>query len=202
MRGQRRDLIGQRFARLLVVARSADSLDGRARWCCRCDCGNEIVTLAQSLLNCRTRSCGCLNLEVATQRSTTHGRSTSRAYRVWAEMLQRCTNPKRPHYERYGGRGISVCARWMKFENFFADMGERPRGLTLERIDNDGNYEPDNCRWATRLEQGQNTRTNRRVVLNGETLSLSELSRRVGIRYTTLRGRLNRGLSIEECVKR
>lgn len=122
--------------------------------------------------------------------------STSAVYGVWAEMRHRCRNPKHPEYKNYGARGITVCDRWHKFETFLADMGE-PNGLTLERINNDGNYEPSNCRWATQQEQCQNTRLTHRLTFEGETLSLSSWARRVGIPRETLHKRINHGWPLE-----
>ena len=113
-------------------------------------------------------------------------------YRSWYAMIQRSTNPNNARYPSYGGRGIGVCERWLKFENFLADMGERPEGMTIERVDNDGHYEPRNCQWATRFEQDSNKSTNVKITFEGETLTLSEWSRRTGIHKMTLRNRLRR----------
>ena len=146
MRGVRANLTGRRFERLCVVSRADDSRDGRTRWTCRCDCGAALTTLAASLLGGATRSCGCLHRELAARNKTTHGRWNTATYRAWADMITRCMNRKRPNFDRYGGRGITVCNRWLNFNAFRADMGDRPRGLTLDRINNDGNYEPGNCR--------------------------------------------------------
>lgn len=121
----------------------------------------------------------------------THGRARTPLYRVWAEMRYRCANPDHPDYRHYGGRGIGVCERWADFSAFLEDMGERPKGLTLERIDNDGDYEPGNCRWATRAEQASNMRSNRIIEHNGMAMTLSQWARYLGRPLQTIAGRLN-----------
>ena len=148
------DLSGQQFGRLTVLG-LAQRHDGKnAYWLCRCSCGNPLIKEVQggTLRNGRTLSCGCLQRETARK----HGMEGTRIYGVWADMKQRCQNPKHAAFADYGGRGISVCERWQSFENFFADMSEAPEGLTLDRIDNDGNYEPGNCRWADWSTQNLN----------------------------------------------
>jgi hypothetical protein len=121
-------------------------------------------------------------------------------YSIWIGMRQRCTNPNAPHYGCYGGRGIKVCERWQLYENFLSDMGERPTGLSIDRVNNDGDYEPSNCRWATKQEQVENTRSNRTLTLNGETLTLSAWARRLGWPPVTIHNRLLRGWSVEDAL--
>lgn len=128
----------------------------------------------------------------------THGKSRTKIYQIWLAMRQRCYHLTNKQYKYYGGRGIKVCDKWKKFENFFADMGERPEGLSLDRIDNNGNYCPENCRWATRKEQSRNTGRNIRITLNGKTKVLKDWAKDTGINYYTLRGRLRKGWSIHE----
>ena len=150
------DLTGQRFGRLLVVAESVPR--GRpSRWTCQCDCGVRKSVSIGELRSGGTVSCGCLKRD----RLTTHGKHATATYRAWVSMIQRCTNPRSQSWDLYGARGITVSDRWKTFEAFLADMGECPRGLSIDRIDNDRGYEPDNCRWVTPLEQARNRRTTR-----------------------------------------
>ena len=156
--GRRRlDLTGQRFGRLVVEA--FDSIRKRtSAWRCRCDCGAETVAMAYHLKRGTTTSCGCFRVEAAADRVRSHGMTRSPTYLTWVAMLQRCENPEATGYEYYGGRGVTVCPEWHEFEAFLADMGERPKGRTLDRRDPNGNYERDNCRWATPVEQANNKR--------------------------------------------
>lgn len=158
-------LIGQRFGRLVVVKRVANNKRGQARWLCKCDCGQSCERNSYNLRAGVTKSCGCLRKEMGATlgRSTrTHGHASSRSltYNTWTKMKDRCNNPKHTKWRLYGGRGITVCDRWMNsFEDFLADMGERPPGMSIDRYpDKDGNYEPGNCRWATLEQQNQNRR--------------------------------------------
>lgn len=129
-----------------------------------------------------------------------HGLSGSAYYKAWAGMVQRCTNPKNAKWPRYGARGITVCDRWLDFENFRSDMGDRPAGMTIDRKDNDGNYEPENCRWATQQQQGNNRGNNRLVVLDGKQMTLSDAARKAGIRPSTLSARIRSGWSFDRAV--
>lgn len=154
------DLIGQRFGSL-VVAERAEMRGGESYWRCACDCGRSVVVRGRNLKSKNTGSCGCVQKKRSASASRVHsaciGRKTSPEYRSWQSMIARCENPNYHHFHRYGGRGIRVCASWRKsFPVFLADMGRRPSGTTLDRIDNDGSYEPGNCRWASRLVQRHN----------------------------------------------
>lgn len=192
----KRDIAGQRFGRLVAVSFIPDETK-YARWLVRCDCGAEKEVLAQSLIRGATVSCGCFRLEQAAKANTKHGQSgnskRTRAYSIWAGMMDRCEWGNHPTcYARYGARGIRVCQQWHAFEQFFADMGHPPRGTSLDRIDNDGPYSPENCRWATRREQALNTSRTRRVVVDGRETTVFELCERIGVNRKALRARAQR----------
>lgn len=179
------DLLGRRFGSLLVVA-AAQSIRGHAYWLCRCDCGRQSMVAAQYMIGGDTKSCGCLKAPFS-------GRHNTAMYRIWSGVISRCTSPGTSRYTYYGGRGIKVCPRWLVYENFVADMGERPPGMQLDRIDNDGDYEPSNCRWATRNEQQRNKRSSRILVVRGKRMTLVEASERFDIRAGTILKRLQLG---------
>jgi hypothetical protein len=192
-------LVGRRFSRLTVIER--DPTARYASWRCRCDCGEITVVRTEQLTGGGTRSCGCLQRDVVRTRNRTHGQTGSSEYTAWRNALARCYNPRNRDFPNYGGRGITMCDRWRSsFDAFVADLGERPVGLTLERIDTNGPYAPGNCRWASRTEQGNNQRDNVRLTHQAETLTLAEWARRTGVSYDTLHKRMRRGWPVERVL--
>ena len=188
------DLTGQRFGRLAVIREGGRSPSGKVQWKCRCDCGVTLTVTANALRVGETRSCGCLQREVARATFTTHGMKRTRVYNIWCGILRRCMNPNEPSYPNYGGRGITVCERWRSFEHFYADMGDPPPGTSIDRIDNERGYEPGNCRWATKPVQNRNRRGNIRLTFDGRTQVLKDWADEVGIPYGTLYARYQAGL--------
>lgn len=196
-----KDITGQRFGRLTAVSFFQMRNGKYAEWTFRCDCGSEKRLLRQSVEHAGTDSCGCLTKRKLAARCTTHGMSATQVYKGWAAMKDRCLNPNNMHFAEYGGRGITVCQRWIEsFENFIADMGPRPPGLTIERINNNGNYEPGNCRWASRREQQCNRRVNVMLTGFGKLQCISAWARELGMQRSSLVNRLKRGMTIEQAA--
>lgn len=200
-----KNLIGQRFGRLTVIE-FAGTKNSKAYWKCRCDCGNICVVRSSHLKDGSTQSCGCLASEVTITRSTIHGMSYNKTYTTWQRMKQRCFYKKSIGYSGYGGRGITVCDEWRdNFQTFYdyvsklEHFGEE--GYSLDRINNDGNYEPDNVRWATAKEQARNKRTTVFVEYEGETISLQEAAERSRINYVAMKTRWGAGVRGEELFK-
>lgn len=198
-------LAGQKFGRLTAISDEgrASAKDRTHRWLCVCECGRQVTVPGSRLVAGETRSCGCLQREIARaagDRTRTHGLRNTSTYAIWRSMLARCENPKRKDYPRYGGRGVYVCARWHSFENFVADMGLRPDGLSIERENNDHGYEPGNCRWATPKEQNRNTSSSRILEAHGERLTMAEWAERTGLNPQTLQARLNRGWDTHKAI--
>ena len=191
------DLTGKTFGRLHVVSRIGvkwfPNGDSKSVWSCECDCGSKIDVLGSSLVKERgTKSCGCLSMESKIERATTHGMSDTRIYRIWRAMRDRCENSNSENFYNYGARGISVCDRWKSFENFLSDMGVPASNHSIDRINNDGNYDPLNCKWSTRCEQNRNKRNNRLLSLHGITKTLSEWANHLNICQSSLRERLDK----------
>ena len=201
-----KDQTGKKQGRLTVVGFLGLNWQHSATWLCRCECGGETVTTTGELNRGGERgptmSCGCLQRESAAETFTTHGMTGTPEHAAWCDMKSRCTNPNAGEWKRYGARGIAVCDRWLhSFDVFLADMGPRPSpDHSLDREDSDGNYEPSNCRWATKKEQQRNRRCTSYVEYQGEKLPLAELAERVGISRHALKGRLRKGMSIEDAI--
>lgn len=206
---KRIDLTGQRFGLLTVTEHAGADNAGRATWRCACDCGGEKVVKAAELTRKTrngTRSCGCLQLaqRQAAARAKSHAYSRTnwpRERKAWENMIQRCTEPTNIGYANYGGRGIAVCEQWLQsFRAFADDMGRAPIGGTIERIDNDKPYTPDNCKWVSRKEQANNRRNNRLLTHNGKTQTVSQWADELGIPGRTLYQRLYRGLPTDRVL--
>ena len=193
MRGKVIDMTGQRFGKLVVLGLAGMSRHRVATWNVRCDCGKEREVPGTSLRSGNTTTCGCSRWR--------HGMRRSRLYGVWRAMIERCTKPKNKSFPRYGGRGIGVCERWRtSFAAFLADMGPPPPGCWLDRIENDGNYEPGNVRWLPVKQQQRNKSTNRIVIANGERATVAEWAERTGIAAGTISMRLRMGWSAPRAV--
>jgi len=194
-------MIGKTFVRLTVLERAGTNTDRKAMYLCSCSCGNNIVTTGKALRSGKTKSCGCYGYEVRRKAVTKHGYASTPIYHTWRGILDRCHNPNSVAYEKYGAVGIFVCERWRKdFGAFLSDMGERPDGMTIERKNNALGYSPDNCLWATRKEQANNKSNNRRLTLHGTTLTMSQWSERLGINYSIIQSRLERGWDDEKTL--
>lgn len=203
------DLTGKTFTRLTVIGFDrTEKANNRSfvRWLVRCTCGKEFSLRAGALSSGNTKSCGCLHRERASERiakrNATHKKTDTPTWRSWSAMFTRCENKNAKTYKDYGARGISVCERWRKFENFLADMGERPQGTSIDRFPNiDGNYEPGNCRWATITEQNRNKRDTRKIEINGETRSFGEWADHFQIPRSRAYARVYRGWSAEKALE-
>jgi len=186
------NLTGQKFGRWGVISEAGRNTCGHVTWLCQCECGTQRVVGGNDLRNGKSESCGCLQKELASKRNLIHGLGENPIYFTWYGMLRRCNNPSDTAYKYYGGRGIAVCERWNKLENFYADMGECPKGLTIERRDNSKGYSPKNCYYATRKEQQRNTRKNIVIKYGGKSQCMAAWAEELGISWNTLRYRLNK----------
>lgn len=199
---RRKDITGERFGRLVAVRYTEKSRYGGWKWLCRCDCGGFNEVAADRLKKGEVQSCGCLHKEIASKRLRTHGESGTLLYKIWASMRERCNNPKSHSYHRYGARGITVDPRWDSYEQWKKDMGPRPSSrYSIERLDNNGPYSPENCIWALPKQQCRNSRKNRLLTAGGVTKTLSEWAEDLGTRPSTIVERLRRGWSVEKAVK-
>lgn len=195
MPARKKPLGFKKIGRITVVGETVGG------WVCQCDCGTKWVVPGFNLRTGRVKSCGCWNKEKAKMQGT-HKKSKSRSYKIWSGIIQRCENKKNPSYRQYGAKGIFVCGPWHRFENFYADMGDPPKGTSIDRIDNKGGYSPENCRWATPIEQGRNTKRNTIIKIGTESKPISEWCEINNIKYDTAMKRLSRGWSLEDCVSR
>lgn len=198
------DYVGQVFNRFTVTGFHIRTTPS-GKWPvmeCKCECGNKRDVLLSSLKGGKVKSCGCYARDNYGKQNIKHGMTNSREYSTWGSMKQRCYYPKSISYPNYGGRGITVCDRWLNsFEAFVQDMGPRPKGCSIERIDPNGNYEPYNCRWASALEQADNTRATNHVIYRGERINISEAARRAGLRQGSIRDRLAKGWTVEQAIE-
>lgn len=190
------DLVGERFGRLVVVTRAPNKTFGNTEWSCRCDCGNFKNVQGGALKNGRSKSCGCIQKESATK----HGMEGTKTYNAWASMKSRCNNQKNKFFSHYGGRGITYCKEWEKFEQFLSDMGEAPEGMSLDRINNELGYGPSNCRWTTPKEQRRNTRATTFLEFRGLSKVPTEWAEELGIPVETIRSRIKLGWTVEDAL--
>jgi hypothetical protein len=188
------NLVGQRFGRLTVIVRVENGACNRTRWLCRCDCGSEVIVFGCGLKSGNTKSCGCYKHDRIIETKTTHGMKGTPLYGVWKDIKNRCYNANGKDYNLYGARGIRVCDRWLNsFENFYKDMKEGYyKGLTIERVNTNCDYEPDNCKWATNTEQQNNKRNNHLITYNGKTQTMKQWADELGIRYYVLKDRITK----------
>lgn len=195
------DLAGKTFGRLTVLERAGSNKHKKALWKCTCSCGVITTVIGSSLTKGKSTSCGCFRTDLASKLNKTHGKSNTKIYMVWKDMNRRCCDISDINY---GGRGISVCGHWRySFKNFYVDMGDLPfPGATLDRINNNSEYSPENCRWATMREQANNTRRNHYLHFAGQTLTLSQWARKLGFPPYVLWKRLSRGWSVSKTLTR
>lgn len=197
------NMIGECYGRLAVRS-YAGLLHGRSAWLTQCQCGNQKVATRDDLRSGAVTSCGCLRKEkrqaLAAAINKSHGLYGTEMHGIWRSMLARCQTPTHIGYAYYGGRGVKVCERWMDLTNFIADMGHRPAGKSLDRINPDGDYEPGNCRWASVTEQNRNKRTNRNLTLNGRTQCIAEWARELGVTHGAITWRKKQGWNDERTL--
>jgi len=200
------DLTGLRFGKLLVIRRTNIKKWGSTCWLCKCSCGKETVVDSHSLRKGNTKSCGCLNKEIHTKHGHTKDGKISKTYKAWISMNQRCNNTNDINYKHYGGRGITVCWKWSNknpkgFDNFYKDVGDSPKGKSIDRINNNGNYEPNNWRWATNGQQHRNMRNTHLITFKGKTQCLLDWAKEYNMSSQTLTRRLNKmNWSVEKAL--
>lgn len=195
---KRIDITGITFNKWTVLKYIGTNSRFQTLYKCKCECGSIRICLGSNIKNGLSKTCGC-SWKTA---KVTHGMSKTRIFKIWNNMRSRCSNPNRIDYRFYGGRGIKVCKRWHKFENFYKDMGDGGKSKSLDRINNNKNYSKENCRWSTRLEQSQNLRSNRILKFEGKKYVASEAARVFNINYSTMMSRLRRGWSIKNAIRK
>lgn len=197
------DLSGKKIGALTIFKRAGSAPSGEALWECQCDCGIACIKTSSSIKENHEPSCGCLKGFKISKCMVRHGRTRSPEYVSWCGMKARCLNSNEPGFHRYGGRGIQICERWKNsFENFLTDMGEKPSpSHSIDRIDVDGNYEPSNCRWATKTEQSRNQRSNRLIEYNGSMIHISVLAKQACVSRPVFCRRINNGWTVEESLR-
>lgn len=198
-----KDLVGKRFGFLTAIECVGKTKSGSLKWLCKCDCGNEVIVRSGALGSGNTKSCGCYQKQRAREAQTVHGETDTHLYWLWKNVKTRCYNRNSEKYYAYGARGIQMCSEWRDSYGVFRDWAYAngyAEGLTIDRIDVNGNYEPSNCRWATQKVQ-QNNRTNNRYITHaGRTRTLTQWSEETGISISTIKGRLNRGWRVEDAL--
>lgn len=193
------DISGKRFGSLVALSMNGRDKHNKILWLCKCDCGKELDVVGNKLRNGNTKSCGCSRasaLQKARKARKNNGYTTThkKANQAWRDMWSRCTNHKHKSWLRYGGRGISVCDRWKDFKFFLEDMGDPPDGHSIDRINNDGNYDPLNCQWATRSQQMRNTSRNVHVLFEGEVMCASDVVKKLGLNKSHIYYKINKEL--------
>ena len=198
------DMTGQRFGCITAIRIARNAVSGKLKWLCRCDCGSEFVTCGGKVRSGEVKTCPKCSKERVRGSRVKHGMRKSAEHRIWSHIKSRCFNPNVPEFRNYGGRGITMCLRWAEsFEAFISDMGLRPSAdLSIDRIDNEGNYEPGNCRWASKKTQANNTRANRKIQIGDETRNMSQWADSIGACREVIYKRIKRGKSGHDLVKK
>lgn len=199
---QKAEMMHKRFGRLLVYSDAGKDHRGEYQYVVLCDCGESKVLRGSAMRKGSAKSCGCLRRETTAAKNHKHGGVGTPTYESWIGMKNRCLYESQPAYMRYGGAGVTIDPAWMDFSKFFADMGERPDGMTLDRVDNAKGYFKDNCRWSTVAEQNRNTRQNVFLTHNGKTMCMKDWANETGIPYTTIQDRVRRGFPVERILAR
>ena len=201
-KAQYKDITGQRFGRWTVIEPAGKTSDNHKLWHCRCDCGIERNVVGKELRNGKSKSCGCLSTDTFRETITKHGLRYHPLYVTWCNIHARCENSNNPEYKHYGGRGIRVCDEWKDVTSFigWAEANGYRSGLQIDRIDNNGNYEPDNCRFVTHTGNQNNKRTNRLLTYEGRTQTISQWAKELNVPSDRIRSRLNMGWNVEDVL--